>query len=123
MTEKEFNELKPGDKVRIVKKRTAGMNGLGAMDKWLGKIMTVREHNGDNIRMKEDQNENYYSGWLWCKDMIKCKVPFEEIIINVLARGNKIISKRDGEELKNSSNNLKLTIENTLAEDWQEAKW
>ena len=95
MTEKEFNELKPGDKVQIVKNRTAGMNSLGAMDKWLGKIMTVREHNGYDIRMKEDQNENYYSGWLWCKDMIKCKVPFEEIIINVLARGNKIIAKHD----------------------------
>lgn len=96
MTEKEFNELKPGDKVQIVEERTAGMNSLGAMDKWLGKIMTVKCFAySDRIRMEEDQNENYYNGWCWNKDMIKCKVPFEEIIINVLVRGNKTIAKRD----------------------------
>lgn len=49
MTEKETKELKPGDKVRIVSKRTESDHGddhwavLGGMDKYLGKIMTVAQ--------------------------------------------------------------------------------
>lgn len=48
MTEKEFKKLKPGDKVKIVSKRTKSENGrdrwssFGGMDKYLGKTMTVK---------------------------------------------------------------------------------
>ena len=75
MTKKEFEKLKPGDKVRIVRERVFGMNDMGEMDKWLGKVMTVKEHTlGGDIHMVEDQHENY-GGWFWDEDMIECKVP------------------------------------------------
>ena len=35
-------KYKVGDKVRIVGYRTFLMNSFGEMDKWLGKVMTVR---------------------------------------------------------------------------------
>ena len=35
-------KYKVGDRVRIVSKRTDRMNADGGMDRWLGKIMTVR---------------------------------------------------------------------------------
>lgn len=95
MTEEEFNKLKRGDMVRIVKKCTDRMNKHGAMDKWLGKVMTVRNAvNNDCVRMEEDCNENYYNGWFWDKNMIKCKVS-SVTRINIITRGNKIIAKRD----------------------------
>lgn len=78
MTKKEFKKLKPGDKVKIVRERVAGMNCMGGMDKWLGKVMTVKEHTiGDNIHMVEDQNE-IQGGWYWSKNMIERKIPEAE---------------------------------------------
>ena len=74
MTQKEFNALKPGDKVRIVKEKRGGnWNNEGLMDKWLGKVMTVRTI-GDFITMEEDRNEGLH-GWAWFPEMIDCKVP------------------------------------------------
>lgn len=37
--------------------------------------------------------------------------------------GELVIRKANGEELVNDTDNLRLTVDNTLAEDWQEAKW
>lgn len=74
MTREEFEKLKQGDKVRIVRKRVFGMNNMGEMDKWLGKVMTVKERVGSLIRMVEDQHE-HYGGWYWGKNMIECKIP------------------------------------------------
>lgn len=74
MERKEFENLKPGDKVRIVSEKTGvNWNILGSMDKWLGKIMTVRKNVGNIVLMKEDAEE-YDVGWRWHPEMIDCVV-------------------------------------------------
>ena len=82
MTQEEFNTVKPGDKVRIVKEKTGfGWNCEGLMDKWLGQVMTVRENGCFGIRMEEDKNDQTDSldslGWYWDPQMIECKVEDE----------------------------------------------
>ena len=94
MTKEEFKKLKPGDKVKIVRKRVSGMNCMGEMDKWLGKVMTVKEHTvGGAVHMVEDQHE-YCGGWYWSRNMIECKIPEAENTICILTRGGKTIAKR-----------------------------
>lgn len=61
---------KVGDKVRIVDHRTDHMNNFGKMDKWLGKVMTIRDLSSPGYWMREDYGENYGYGWLWDDDMI-----------------------------------------------------
>lgn len=74
MNIEDFDMLRPGDKVRIVSKKTGEQwNRLGLMDKWLGKIMTVRENLGNIVLMEEDINE-YDDGWRWHPEMIDCVV-------------------------------------------------
>lgn len=63
-------KYKVGDKVRIVDHRTGRMNILGEMDKWLGKVMTIRDLSSPGYWMREDYGENYGYGWLWDDDMI-----------------------------------------------------
>lgn len=71
---KEFENLKPGYKVRIVSEKTGvHWNILGSMDKWLGKVMTVRKNFGKIVIMEEDAKENY-GGWWWYPEMIDCVV-------------------------------------------------
>ena len=78
MTKEEVNTLKPGDKVRIVKEKKGGVwNDEGMMDKWMGKVMTVREiseiFGNFHAKMEEDKEE-YINGWWWHAEMIECKV-------------------------------------------------
>ena len=63
---------KVGDRVRIVDHRVFGMNPDGLMDKWLGKVMTIREaDNSSNLyKMEEDQQEFCGHGWTWYDEMI-----------------------------------------------------
>lgn len=63
---------KVGDKVRIVERRTPRMNPDAQMDKWLGKVMTIREaDNSSNLyKMEEDQQEFCGNGWTWGDEMI-----------------------------------------------------
>lgn len=63
-------KYKVGDKVRIVDHRTFLMNEFGKMDKWLGKVMTIRECFLRGYWMEEDYGENHGMGWLWDDDMI-----------------------------------------------------
>lgn len=83
MTQEEFNTLKPGDKVRIVKKKTGKKwNDKGLMDKWLGKVMTVRGKDKNFcgvvfLSMEEDRKEYLGGGWSWFPEMIECKVEDE----------------------------------------------
>lgn len=92
MKRKDFKKLKPGDKVRIVSEKTgAQWNILGLMDKWLGKIMTVRKNFGNIVLMKEDAKE-YDGGWRWHPEMIDCVVS-EPVVTEHLVRGNKTIVK------------------------------
>ena len=58
------------DKVRIVDHRTGPMNNFGKMDKWLGKVMTIRECLLSGYWMEEDYGENIGYGWCWDDDMI-----------------------------------------------------
>ena len=61
-------KYKVGDKVVIVSKRVDGMNPVGLMDGFLGKIVTIRNiwYGGNfNYNIKED-----YGVWSWSDDMI-----------------------------------------------------
>lgn len=63
-------KYKVGDKVRIVDHRTDNMNPFGGMDKWLGKVMTIRDLFASGYRMKEDYGEYGGPGWYWDDSMI-----------------------------------------------------
>ena len=100
MDKQQFKNLKVGDKVRIVSvKKGDSWNSDGLMDKWLGKIMTVRENFGYKIKMVEDQKE-WSNGWNWYNGMIAEKVVNKEIHITV--DGNKTIAvlKEGGKVVK-----------------------
>ena len=63
-------KYKVGDRVRIVDYRTGYMNSSGKMDKWLGKVMTIRGCFLPGYWMQEDYGENDGYGWLWVDSMI-----------------------------------------------------
>lgn len=59
-------KYKVGDKVKIMEERTYSMPSHGSMDKYLGKVMTIRltDESGD-YKMLEDNGH-----WLWNDNMI-----------------------------------------------------
>lgn len=63
-------KYKVGDKVWIVDHRTDNMNHFGEMDKWLGKVMTIRDLSLSGYWMEEDSGENIGFGWYWDDSMI-----------------------------------------------------
>ena len=63
-------KYKVGDKVRIVDHRTDNMNPFGEMDKWLGKVMTIRGLFLRGYVMEEDYGEYGGTGWYWDDGMI-----------------------------------------------------
>lgn len=75
-----MNKYKVGDRVRIVDEWDGyrGRNIYGKMDKWLGKVMTIREvttdHRGYAYRMDEDREEMFGEGWTWYEFLIAEKV-------------------------------------------------
>ena len=83
MTLEEFKTLKPGDKVKIIDTPVSKTKySAEPMDKWCGKIMTVRklEENEEDppfIRFKEDF-EYTFDGWCWYPWMIDKKVTEED---------------------------------------------
>ena len=65
-------KYKVGDKVRIVKKKNgACWAPYNEMDKWLGKIMTIRYACNSRYKMEEDISEYDGNGWTWYEDMIE----------------------------------------------------
>lgn len=62
-------QYKVGDKVWIVgewpKDGSAHQNCQGLMDKWLGKVMTIRGQSTDVYLMEEDVGERGSDGWVW----------------------------------------------------------
>ena len=82
-------KYKVGDKVRIVNKWGKGccQNSSGKMDKWLGKIMTVRYVGKGWYQMVEDRKEDIGGGWFWTENCIEG-----------LACENKIVIISDGEK-------------------------
>lgn len=99
-------KYKVGDKVRIVDHRTGHMNHSGGMDKWLGKVMTIR--NVDRFMrgywMEEDLGENIGRGWAWEDDMISGLAEPEREPCTVELRFDGMITtatlKRDGRDVK-----------------------
>lgn len=97
-------KYKVGDKVRIVKKWADGSspNSQGRMDKWLGKVMTIKSVHGNSGRrefyydMFEDEGEYFAgNGWMWFEDMIAGIVDFadnEEKIV-IFRDGDKVIAR------------------------------
>lgn len=76
-------KYKVGDKVRIVSKWGLGcyQNSGGRMDKWLGKVMTIRSVSSDDYRMEEDYHEHYGGGWSWNDACIAGLADKEKIIV------------------------------------------
>lgn len=71
------NKYKVGDKVKIIDKWVdgCGQNFDGEMNKWLGKVMTIKFVDTDNsYHMDEDINENCGCGWYWNDKCIEGKV-------------------------------------------------
>ena len=71
-------ELEPGDKFKVVDEKVEGVDWEieGKMDKWLGKVMTVRAV--DKIEpfsysAEEDRGECLNNGWYWFENMINWK--------------------------------------------------
>lgn len=84
-------KYKVGDKVRIVSEWGKGcyQNEEGKMDKWLGKVMTIRRVDCVTLcyRMVEDESEQDGYGWYWYENSIEG-----------LACENKIVITSDGEK-------------------------
>ena len=82
-------KYKVGDKVRIVSKwgKNCCQSPNGKMDKWLGKVMTVRDVGITLYRMVEDIEDNESGGWVWTENCIAG-----------LACENKIVITTDGAE-------------------------
>lgn len=77
-------KYKVGDRVRIVSKwkddGSCAQNWEGKMDKWLGKVMTIRKTLGLWYRMEEDKYETI-DGWAWNEKCISGLAIEEKIII------------------------------------------
>lgn len=102
-------KYKVGDKVRIVSERTAE-HWNPQMDKWLGRVMTIRsdeidyctmEHFG--YKMKEDKSEGLY-GWHWWDDMIAglANPDRSSLVVEIQFDGNTTRATliKDGREVK-----------------------
>ena len=84
MTLEEFKTLKPGDKVKIIDTPVSETKcGAEPMDKWCGKIMTVRDKQTPYNEMyifalMEEDEEDVPDGWGWFSWMIDKKVVEED---------------------------------------------
>lgn len=101
-------EYNVGDKVLIVDKwvksyEDGGLQNCdGEMDKWLGKVMTVKTNKGTYIHMEEDQHdEGSFSdgGWFWYPEMIAGK--FEKT--NDYKPGDKVLIVSEWNDKTNQS--------------------
>lgn len=75
-------KYKIGDKVRITtEKKGCLWNCRGKMDKWLGKVMTIRDVCERCYQMQEDWGEHRGGGWLWFEEMIDGLADEQKIVI------------------------------------------
>lgn len=97
-------KYKVGDKVRIVGHRTNNMNPFGEMDKWRGKVMTIRCLSWLGYRMEEDYGEYLGDGWMWDDSMISGLAEPEREPYTVELRFDGMITtatlKRGGRDVK-----------------------
>lgn len=75
MTEKEFGELKPGDKVKIVSERPEKNWSIG-MNKYLGQVLTIDRFCDFNENFVYMEKSNHYG---WDRFMIDHKLTAEEL--------------------------------------------
>ena len=100
MTLEEFKELKPGDKVKIIDTPVSGTKyGAKPMDKWCGKIMTVRDveigaDEADTYAHMEEDIDEYLYGWAWYPCMIEKKVS-GTITMEIPESGGKILTETE----------------------------
>lgn len=98
-------KYKVGDKVRIVSEKTGfAWNWAGKMDKWLGKVMTIRGISGNAYRMQEDSTEFDGCGWYWGEEMISGLAETPESI-HITRDGNFVqaVHKRGGEIIQRAT--------------------
>lgn len=98
-------KYKIGDKVRIVSERPAA-HWNSKMDKWLGRVMTIRSDEEHFVyRMEEDQSE-WISGWYWWDDMIAglANPDQSSLIVEIQFDGNTTRATliKDGREVKSA---------------------
>lgn len=97
-------KYKVGDKVRIVDHRTDNMNPFGEMNKWLGKVMTIKDLSWFGYWMEEDYGEYMGNGWMWDDSMISGLVEPAREPYTVELRFDGMITtavlKRDGRDVK-----------------------
>lgn len=97
-------KYKVGDKVRIVDHRTKNMNPFGEMDKWLGKVMTIKDLSWFGYWMEEDYGEYIGNGWMWDDSMISGLAEPEREPCTVELRFDGMITtatlKRGGRDVK-----------------------
>lgn len=99
-------KYKVGDKVRIVSERPAE-HWNPQMDKWLGRVMTIRKdesiQNCFICKMEEDLSEGLY-GWFWWDDMIAglANPDRSSLIVEIQFDGNTTRATliKDGREVK-----------------------
>ena len=69
-------KLEIGQKVRIktYKKRPSYWNSHGKMDKYMGKVVTIRSVSAAGVKIEEDKNEHCDIGWSWgIRDFVPLK--------------------------------------------------
>lgn len=97
-------KYKIGDKVRIVDHRTENMNPFGEMNKWLGKVMTIKDLSWFGYWMEEDYGEHMGNGWMWDDSMISGLAEPEQKPYTVELRFDGMITtatlKRGGRDVK-----------------------
>lgn len=73
---------KVGDRVRITtdKSKSDKWNLEGEMDKWLGKVMTIKYVGWGYYEMEEDYDE-HEGGWFWFEEMIDGLADEHKIVI------------------------------------------
>lgn len=93
---KQQERYKVGDRVRIVDKWTPGcfQNFGGLMDKWLGKVMTIRQVRGCAYLMEEDRHERLGMGWVWHPAAIAGPAETEKIIITTDGETKTTLARR-----------------------------
>lgn len=99
MTEKEFNKLKPGDKVKLVsvdKMRESRLYVTG-LNEWAGQIVTMSKIiDKDNYKAFEiDEDVVPPLKWRFSHEMIERKVGVKNGSVDIYVRRNKTIAKRD----------------------------
>lgn len=97
MTEKEFNKLKPGDKVKLVSvdKMCECPAYIDSLNEWAGRIVTIHKIIDHYRAFEIDEDGLSPMKWLFSAEMIERKVGVANGSIGIYARGNKTIAKRD----------------------------